>query len=944
MISRTVQSGANMRQSPNTKPSSRQHEATVPSPVSERGLSGETIDDASQRARQPNSDGGLRARLKRLFDTKDVPHEPALRLDGDWKNDVAQRICDAWVESRKKYDPHAVSIVALSRMKALDYERKHRDSIPEDQRLLPGNATKQDYYEAQTEAFLGAIGINGDDLTAMLESFKLAGTGGLHRQHVTAATTVSNVVIGTSQLLSSQHPAAATALYGVRLLLQGITTERILDSGWRRLRNAGTEDVLPHGRADAAPSAKNAPTMFGAAHDVIWELRGVKKNLRKMEAALKALEEASTVFEKSGTNADREKLEKATEKLEIGFAKICRQLEVKASYKVSSESAKIEFRGNQRYLGTSYAGTTLTLGAGLFSILTPVLGAAAAPITGGVSLATAALVATLYAGYQLSKGPSKDGEAKARRAIVALSKSADILSGDTVQSRKDRAAALKIYRKDRRKARLKFGKARAEAKETARAKLLARLEAISEQEKVGDLMDARRNWKTYRAHLGEVSKIEQTAAREEWPPSRLADRVARLEKQFQTTHQADFSTKVIADAWKNPMRIRMDTAVRLLKGKVAQSTDHLINQVQHPGLKARLSRSGNENAIDATRTELRKNLQDLFNLGIALRELKALKDGSDADPAAMHRAATAIGAIEDADVRSLFCGDGREQVEAADKAKKLTAGEAERYVYTNAGASSIGIGLNVGVGATDFGIGLAKASNVVHVGLDDPNPEGKPRIPEYNDYKFAAISQAGAPLMAHMNAGNRAAFQKTQMPAALKATIRPKDEQVELKIDLDSDIVHLQDGNGATKEKIDALVEQLASADSVPDKIILSMTQAPDTAAPGEAVRRNIAFNLRSTSAYHRARYKTASRREKLKVMSAKAGIIGRHAFMSIAGLPAQAIAQYNLKKTRAALEQAATLEHKVRETLSGVATTGIVPQGSQDRSGSDAGTDNELP
>lgn len=890
----------------------------------------EAVEDGSQRAKPLKDDGGFRIRAKKLFNTKAVPHEPALRLNGDWKSEVAPHICDGWVESQKKYDKHAISLIDLSRMKALDYERKHRDEIPEDQRLLPGNPTRQDYYEAQADAFLNAIGINGEAQNALLESFKLTGTGGLHRQHVSTATAINNLVIGTSQLLSSQHPAAATALYGVRLLLQGLTTERILDAGWRRLRNAGTEDVLPHGRADAAPGTKNAPTMFEAAHAVIWKLRGVDKNLRKTEAAMKALETASAAFEKSGANADRDKVELARQELEIAFARICHQMEVKASYKASSESAKVEFRGNQRYLGTSYAGTTLTLGAGLFSILTPVLGAAAAPVTGGVSLAVAVIVASLYVGYQLSTGPSKDGQAKAKRAIVALSKSADVLSSDKAPGRKGRATALKMYDREIRKARFKFGKAGAEARRAAKANLLAQLEEISQQEKIESHMDPRRNWETYCAHLTEVSKIEKTAAQEEWPQSRIDDRITRLNEQFQATHEADFCTKAMAEAWKNPMRIRMDNAIRLLKGKVAHSHNHLINLAQHPGLKARFSRARNERAIDAAKAELRKNLLDMFNLGLALHEMKPLADGHAAAPSAS-RAATAIGAIEDEDVRSIFCGDGTAQVEAANKAKKLTAGEAERYVYTNAGASSIGIGLNVAVGAVDFGLGVAKTTNAVHVGLRTENPEGKPTIPEYNDYKFAAISQAGAPLMAHMNAGNRAAFQKTQMPNALKITTRQKEGRIELLVSFNRDIVPLEESTDAVKEKLDALVEQLANADSVPDKIILSMPrQVADVSEPDVAASRKIAFNLQPTSGYHRAQYRNASRKEKWKVMRATARMIGRHAFMSVAGLPAQGIAQLNLKRTRNALERAAELEQEVRDKLSAVTKTGIVPQSSK--------------
>lgn len=893
-------------------------------PPSEAGEPGNATNENSQKAPPPKSDGGLRARMMRLFDTKRVPYEPAERFEGDWKSSAAQQICQHWVDSQTTHNASTISLVALSKMKALDYERGNRDSIPPDQRLLPGNATKQDYYDAQIRAFLEAVGAKGNEADAILESFKLAGTGGLHRQHVTAGATVANTLGAAAQIVPDL--TAKAVLSGVRMVALGLTAERLIDSGWRRLRNAGTEDMLPLGRADATPAAKQAPNILQASHAVIWQLRGAKKNLRKMEAAIENLENARAMPSSQERVIE---IEKAKKNLEMAFARICYQTTVKAKYKASAESAKIEFRGNQRYLSTGYTGFGLTMGAGLFSIATPYLvGAigtvAAGAVTGGVGAGAALIALALYVGYQLSKGPSKDGEAKAKRAIVALSKSLDVLSGDSVASQKKRADAYKTYIEEKKTARFALPGAKAKAKEKAREKLLARLEEITREDKVENLINPRQNWEAYRELQTQISQIKKDGAEADMQPEQISEQIRQLEDQFQAAHKADFSAKNIADAWKVPMRMRMDTAKRLLAGKVAKSHKHLI---QSSKLLVNLSphavwrKEGIEREIERIKKELGKNLRDMFNLELALRQMKPLINGNGPAPEAMARAAAAIGAIEDKDVRSVFCGNAREQVDATNESKKLTFGEAERYTYTNAGASTLGIGLNVAVGGVDLGLNAAKAAHAVHVGLHNPNPEGKPRIPQFNDYKFTAISQAGAPLTAHMNAGDRAAFQKTQMSQLSAITKSKGDAVVKLVMEVTGGRTHLGKDDDEVTANLDALIELLRSANAVPDKITLSMTrQASDAASPSSqpvnAAPETITVDLQTTSAYHHVKYKNASVKEKGKVIKKQAAIIGRQALVSFAGLPAQAMAQYNLRKTRAALDKATELSPDIRRTL----------------------------
>lgn len=885
-------------------------------PASEPAHASAAASETPPQARPRHSDGGFRTRLKKLVNTKTVPHQPAVRLEGEWDTAVAPAVCRLYVESQLKNKESEISLVALSEMKALDYERSHRDSIEANQRLLQPNSTQKDYYEAQVKAFLKAIGIQSEEAEELLASFKLAGTGGLHRQHVTGLATVSNAAAAVSQFMSASHPAAAAALYGVRVLLQFFTGERILDSGYRRLRNSGTEDMLPLGRADAGPSAKQARSVLQTSHAVIWELHGVKKSLCKLEAAMARLDAASN-------NGGGDVLQAKSE-LEIAFARICYQMAVKAEYKASSESAKVEFRGNERYLKTSYAGTGLSLGAGVVTILGPFLGVAAAPVTGGISAGVALMVVALYVGYQLSFGPSKDGEEKAKRAIVALSKSLDVLSGDKAAIQADRASAYKDYLEVKKASRFKMGREKAELLANAKAALLARLADISRSDSVKNLMSPQENWRAWRSHRDNVLNIEAQVEAGTLQRDVADASIKALESTFQREHKEDFSVKNISGAWKVPIRMRTDTAARILKGKVARSCKRLINLTQHPSLRARINTNERASATEAIRQELQANLRNAYLLDFALNNMKLSERDTELSEEKMRAAVDAIAAIDDIDVRNLFCGNGEEQVEAVNNAKKLTAGEAQRYVYTNAGASALNIGMNASVVSADFSLNMAKATHAVHVGLHDPDPQGLPRIPKFADFKVAGLSQAGAPLAAHLAAGDRAGFQKVQMPKVLAATTRDASETIAVNVNVEksADRSSEQDGRPpqALTVNLDALFEQLETNGVIPDQIILTLVHAIREAGPssmsGAAPVRKVTINLQSTSAYHAARYKEFSAGGKLKVAKAKAQVIGSHAAMSLAGLPAQAIAQLNLRRTRPALRQAVEMSTEVRQAL----------------------------
>ncbi len=152
------------------------------------------------------------------------------------------------------------------------------------------------------ETFLKAVGIEDKEVTATLESFKKAGTGGLHRQPVTIASTVGGA-ISTAQYAASAHVIAKTTLSGLQLLQTLLTTQLAFDSANLRFRNAGTEEVMPLGRADTAPSAKVGPHRDTRLRTARLDLRKISANVSTMEKAQAALEQAHAALETAQATA-----------------------------------------------------------------------------------------------------------------------------------------------------------------------------------------------------------------------------------------------------------------------------------------------------------------------------------------------------------------------------------------------------------------------------------------------------------------------------------------------------------------------------------------------------------------------------------------------------------------------------------------------------------------
>ena len=246
--------------------------SVLPSP----SHAGEAHDSAHVHAASPPAvasskppRGTVKDRFQQMIDIGKVPQPPALQVDA-WSADTTMQICEGWRDSLVE----KVSIPELSRLLALNFERAHADAIPQErraERLLPEGSGKADYYAAMVETFLKAIGTDDADMGKILDSFKRAGLGGLHRQPVLTAS-VANGIMGAVQIGASLHPPTKVALSTVQLVLTAVSSALAFSSARLRFRNSGTEEVMPLGRADAAPSAKIGPSVIGASWKLLTQL------------------------------------------------------------------------------------------------------------------------------------------------------------------------------------------------------------------------------------------------------------------------------------------------------------------------------------------------------------------------------------------------------------------------------------------------------------------------------------------------------------------------------------------------------------------------------------------------------------------------------------------------------------------------------------------------
>jgi hypothetical protein len=867
--------------------------SSATAPASAQTPAGSTQAQKGQTASAPqpagsarSARGTVRGRLAQLLDIKKVQHEPAVSV-AQWDEAATLEICERWAQGQRSKP----SVVGLSRLMALNFERARPNAIPpelKDQRLLPEGADNEAYYREMIATFLKTVGL--DDTDAALDSFKKAGTGSLHRQHTAAAAAVGGA-FSVAQLAASANLPAKTALSAVQMLMSALTTELGFKSANLRFRNSGTEEIMPVGKADAAPSAKAGPNVMQAATRVALDLRKVGRSVQKMESAQAALDDArARLSNPAATPAQRQQAEKdvqaAGEALSIAYASFCMRAQLKSDYKTASESAKIEYHGNKRALGVGVASSAASMTATVLGVLTPVVVSAA--VTAGATAAAVAAAATMYVGYQLSAGPSKDGEDKAKRAIVALAKSLDLLGGNAATQQKERAEAYRTYISEKRAI------ARPQVRKQAKEKLLAKLDEIARRDTVKNDLDPVKNWKDYAALRGQVQEAGTDATA-----------VEALEEAFVEAHASQFKASTVSDAWKTPDRMRFDSMGRLLLGKVTESLVSLHDFNANAGSKGtrdpRLAASSRAQ-LQGRRAEVKASLRDWLHFELAQSRMKAAL--AEQDPVQSHAtlktAAQALAAIENHDARDLFSPDARRQVEATKLAKGSTIGERERYTMTNAGPAALAGAVNA-FGAT-AGLALTVEKDIaVGQGL---HPQAK-----YGDQNDARLLvQGSAPVTAPYSAAERARFQKTGMSKLVSTLAR---DPVVLKVELPAANSMLLDLNDRHHDAaLDKLLSAIEGSSDVPDEIQFSIGGAKLSSA-----------KLSGTTGYYDWRFRQAPVSTKAKFVAQQAKMFADSVRVSVASPIAQAIAQIPLGTTRRAVDRGNQMKTGVRERLTDLAT-----------------------
>ncbi len=900
--------------------------------------------------------GTLKDRLKQMAHLKHVPHKPAISVD-NWDEHATLKICEQWRTGQARQP----SVPDLARLAALNFERSHANSIPADrkaQRLLPEGTSESVYYQAMIETFLKAVGIEDNDVAATLDSFKKVGTGGLHRQPVSIAAAMGGAV-STAQYAVAANLPAKTALSGLQLLLTLLTTQLAFDSADLRFHNAGMEEVMPLGRADTTPSAKTGPNVLRTTGRLAWDLRKIRTNVSQMEKAQAALDGAQSAYDtaqatiaaargelqvaqnalaaaqaglaapgvtlsqhiqaESAITQAQTDIEQATRKiaqgqeaaeqaapaiqaadeaLKIAFARFCMRNQLKADYKSASESTKIEYHGNKRFLGISVASGAANLTATILGILTPVV--VSASVTTGVTAAAAALAAVLYVGYQLSSGPSKDGEAKAKRAIVALAKSLDLLAGNAAKQQKARAAAYRTYIAERRIWN------RPEVRKNAQPKLIATLDEIARKDTTEHDLDPLKNWLGYADHR----EAMEAAGSDH-------DKARATEEAFSHAHGARFSAKTVADAWKTPERMRFDSMGRLLLGKLGNAIGavHKFNAETEraaPGESAREAFARRQ-IHTGKLADVKACLRDWISFEQAQSQMKSALQEKDPDQARtiLRGAAQALAAIRDTDAQALFSRDGRKQVEATELAKRMTIGERERYTMTNAGPAALAGLVNIGGAAASLGLNIEKVVAESH-GISMPAQYG-----DQNDAR--TLAQGSAPITAPYVAAERARFQKTRMAKTVETLARKQDDPVALKLELPAGKPMAPNTDYAAPDidqALDKLIGQLEDLRDIPDEIQLAI--GGKTLPAGK---------LSGTTGYLNWRYDNAPLQTKAKFQMRMMEMVADNLVLSVASPIAQGIAQVPLSMTRAAAHRGNAMSADVRDRLTRLAGQPVDPQ-----------------
>lgn len=841
------------------------------------------------------------------------PFEPALRLGGDWASEAAPAICAAWQDHAKRFNRGTLDVQALARARALERERKRLPQIAPQERILgadawrikPGLRTRlqnaaghvrrlagkppssaqataatgrieaidKAYYDAEVESFLDALGIGGAERQKVLEGFKHAAAGGLHRE-IAALLATATIAVGSAALIVD--PASVkTILTALRLPLQLLTSAAIVESGTRRFRTAALEDVITQGRADVPPDMKTSSNVLKASMAVLRHMRRVGRGVDKLEQAVARLARV----EADESAAQTGQREQATRAARAAYARVCHQVMLAGDLKLSADAATAEFVGNQLNLTTGWLTSVLYFAGVGLGVLTPA--AIDGAISGGIGVGIALAGLLGYGATQIA-GADSDGLNKGKRGIVNLVKH---LPGDAQRADIRRwGQAYEAFRRERRPPVLASAARRAEIRRAAADRLDHRLEQLAALPPAPQA-PAPEAGAGVRNSGDSIRSIQATPAAASGGAAPDAEPTAGIDLD------------AVLASWRSPILLRLEAMERLLAGAVAGA---------QRGLLQRKRAGAPDRKMHAARAALKASLADLYHLETAKRQMRPPQGSHWPDDEACARAASSIALIANEDVHRLFGGNCKEQYRAMVRSRELVAGESERYALINAGASFLPIAVSTLICAAD-------------VPLAQQREQGNPDIPRYADHRLATAATVLAQPAAHINAGARTAFQQREMQRLLQVTARPEGTPA-LAVDGFPEAASDDEG----PDWLDRMVAAMEQHSQVPEQIAFRASGQ----AGGE--QETLGIPLHGTVDYHHARREQESWQRRLGMRAKTAGetvLVGlRHGAVAMTALQAQGMAALGMKRSRADRQRADDVLRQARSALARNAAAPAAP------------------
>ncbi|MBC7501424.1 MAG: hypothetical protein H7315_13135, partial [Herminiimonas sp.] len=213
--------------------------------------------------------------------------------------------------------------------------------------------------------------------------------------------------------------------------------------------------------------------------------------------------------------------------------------------------------------------------------------------------------------------------------------------------------------------------------------------------------------------------------------------------------------ELIETAWQKPMAIRIKLGKKILTGKFAMA----IHEAQQ--LRARLiageGKDGDRAQLASRKREIKTLWSDLANVELFVGCGESLKKDMVKDTAkatdTARRAASALEKIADPDFRALMSGTLEKQMDAGEKAKRLTRGELVKYQLTYFVGSLLGDVTNIGLTLP----ALAQVSALPTASTGDGQAAAAPNA---TAYRMGAVASLIASANAAEVSAGRARFEQ----------------------------------------------------------------------------------------------------------------------------------------------------------------------------------------